>query len=102
VGEGKTLMAGIDRRSFLARGSMVVAAAGVATAVPGVGSKLVAGGAHAPAINATLEGEAGSLTEPLVVHVRDLTTGEIGVFSGTREVVVHDQGLASRLFQASR
>src|SRR5262245_3459766 len=70
-------MAGIDRRNFLTRGSMVVAAAGVATAVPGFASDLVAAGPDAP----TLEADAGALEESLVVHVRDLSSGEIGVFS---------------------
>jgi hypothetical protein len=42
------------------------------------------------------------MTEPLVAHVSDLATGEISVFSGTQEVVFHDQNLAHRLFNASR
>ena len=91
-------MAGIDRRNFLARGSMVVAAAGVVTAVPGLASDLVAAEPDAP----TFEGEAGALTDSLVVHVRDLASGEIGVFSGTREIVVHDPDLAGRLFHTTR
>jgi tryptophan synthase beta subunit len=91
-------MAQMDRRSFLARGSMMVAAVGAVAAVPGVADELVAGDTDVAAI----EGEAGALTEPLVAHVRDLATGEIGVFTGTREVVLRDPGLASRLFQASR
>ncbi|MFI5046155.1 MAG: twin-arginine translocation signal domain-containing protein [Acidimicrobiia bacterium] len=95
-------MAGIDRRNFLTRSSIVVAAAGVAAAVPGVASGLVATEAEAPAVESTIEGEDGALTEPLVAHVRDLASGEIGVFSGTREIVVHDPGLASRLFRATR
>jgi hypothetical protein len=94
-------MAGIDRRSFLARGSMVAAAAGVVAAVPGIGSGLVAGEADAAAIGAATDGDARALVEPLVVHARDLATGEISVFSGTREVVVHDPSLASRLFHAA-
>jgi len=91
-------MSDMDRRSFLTRGSMIVAAAGAVAAVPGVADGLVAGEADVPAV----EGEAGTLAEPLVAHVRDLATGEIGVFTGTREVVLRDPGLAGRLFQASR
>ncbi len=41
-------------------------------------------------------------TEPLVAHVRDLSTGEIGIFNGTREVVFKDPQLAARLFHAAR
>jgi hypothetical protein len=41
------------------------------------------------------------MSEPLVAHVRDLASGEIGLYSGTREVTFHDTGLANRLFNAS-
>ena len=81
---------------------MVVAAAGVVSAVPGLVTGLVATETEAPAAESAIEGEGAAMTEPLVAHVRDLATGEIGVFSGTREIVLHDPGLASRLFQASR
>jgi hypothetical protein len=37
-----------------------------------------------------------------VAHVRDLSTGEIGIFNGTREVVFKDPQLAARLFHAAR
>ena len=40
--------------------------------------------------------------EPLVAHVRDLSTGEIGIFNGTREVVFNDPQLAARLFRAAQ
>jgi len=91
-------MAGIDRRNFLTRGSIVVAAAGVATAVPSLATNLVAAEPDVP----TIEADAGALGDSLVVHVRDLTSGEIGVFSGTREIVVHDPDLAGRLFRTTR
>ena len=31
---------------------------------------------------------SASMSEPLIAHVRDLATGEIGLFSGTREITV--------------
>jgi hypothetical protein len=98
-------MKAFERRLFLTRGSMAVAAAGVVTAVPGFARGLVAIEEEAPEAQAPLTdaaGEALSLDEPLVAHVRDLATGEIGLFSGTQEFVFHDPGLAARLFQASR
>ena len=95
-------MAGMDRRSFLARGSMMVAAAGAVAAVPGISDELLAAESDLPAVDTAIEGEVGPLTEPLVVHVRDLATGEIGLFAGTREVIVRDPALAGRLFHASR
>jgi hypothetical protein len=95
-------MKAFERRVFLTRGSVAVAAAGVVAAVPGFASGLVAAEEEAPEAGAVLEGEAATMTEPLVAHVRDLTTGEIGLFSGTQEVVFHDPGLAVRLFNATR
>ena len=91
-----------ERRVFLTRGSIAVAAAGVATAMPGLASGLMAAEEEAPEAAAVVEGEAATMTEPLVAHVRDLATGEIGLFSGTQEVVFHDPTLAARLFHASR
>jgi hypothetical protein len=92
----------IERRAFLTRGSLAVAAAGVVTAVPGFASGLVAAEEEAPEVAAVFEGEAAVMSEPLVAHVRDLATGEIGLFSGTQEIVFHDPTLAARLFHASR
>jgi len=91
-----------ERRVFLTRGSMVVAAAGVATAVPGLATGLVAAEEEAPEAASVVAGEASTMTEPLVAHVRDLATGEIGLFSGTQEIVFHDPTLAARLFDATR
>jgi hypothetical protein len=49
------------------------------------------------------EGEASvTMSEPLVAHVRDLASGEIGLFSGTREVTVLDPRLAAALVKALR
>lgn len=40
--------------------------------------------------------------EAVVVHVRDVTAGEIDVFRGTTVTRVHDKALAARIVQASR
>ncbi len=45
---------------------------------------------------------AANLSEPLVAHVRDLSTGEISVFNGTQEVVVRNPQLANQLARAAR
>jgi hypothetical protein len=95
-------MKAFERRVFLTRGSMAVAAAGMVAASPGFVNGLVATEAEAPAVESTIEGELPTMAEPIVAHVRDLATGEIGIFSGTQEVVFHDPGLAARLFHASR
>lgn len=95
-------MGPINRRLFLMRSSMAAAAAGVATAIP-LAPLLTASETEAPAAESAAGGEAAaSMTEPLVAHVRDLPSGEIGLYSGDREVIFHDTGLANRLFNASR
>jgi molybdopterin biosynthesis enzyme MoaB len=98
-------MAAFDRRTFLRRGTTAVAAAGVIAALPGSTAAIldaVESDGPGAADEAAQAGEAGSLSEPLIAHVRDLSSGEIGIFSGTQEVVLHDPGLAARLFQATR
>ena len=97
----------LSRRTFITRGSVAVAAAGMVATVPGLSSALAIGESEAPAAGdvggaAAAEVAAGTMTEPVVAHVRDLASGEISVFSGTQEVVFHDQNLAHRLFNASR
>jgi hypothetical protein len=91
-----------ERRVFLIRGSAAVAAAGAVSAIPGLASGVIGAEEAAPETEAAIGGEAATMTEPLVAHVRDLATGEIGLFSGTQEIVFHDPGLAARLFNASR
>jgi hypothetical protein len=84
------------------RSSVAVASLGAAAALPGWVPALSAAESEAPAADSAVAGEAGAMTEPVVAHIRDLSTGEIGLFSGEREVVVHDPVLANKLFNAIR
>ena len=97
-------MAPLNRRDFLKRGSMAVAAAGVASAVP-MALPALAGAVTTAPTNAEDAGEAaetgGHLDQPLVAHVRDLDTGEIGLFYGAHEVVYRDRKLAAQLHRAA-
>ena len=97
-------MAPLNRRDFLKRGSMAVAAAGVASAVP-MGLPALAGAVTTGPNNAEDAGEGletgGHLDQPLVAHVRDLDTGEIGLFYGDHEVVYRDRKLAAQLHRAA-
>jgi len=99
-------MAQVSRRSFLRNSTLAVAGAGVISQVPLVSGLLGPTAADVPAAadaaTAGADETAASLTEPLVAHVRDLATGEIGIFNGTREVVVNDPQLAARLARAAR
>jgi hypothetical protein len=99
-------MPGLSRRSFLGRSSLALAAGGIATALPGLGSILEAAPAEAPEVEsaAASEGElaAADLDGPMIAHVKDLRTGEISLYQGEREVSFQDPGLAARLYRASR
>jgi hypothetical protein len=99
---------GWSRRTFLARGSMTVMAAGLVSALPTL--PLLAGeasseapevdGAAASAAAASADGSA--LAEPLIVQVRNLQTGEMSLYLGQQEITYHDTALAARLMQAAR
>jgi hypothetical protein len=98
-------MPGLSRRSFLTRGSLLVAVGSVVTAVPGLGSVLQAGEEEAPELSgAASEGSAtgAELTAPLVAHIKDLQTGEISIYQGEQQFTYKDPGLAARIYQASR
>jgi hypothetical protein len=91
---------GVSRRAFLRSTTLTAAAVGVAGSVPGFSGLLAAGSADAPAIEAggaEVEGDAAQLSVPVVAHIRDLSTGEMSVFQGEREVVIRDASLARRL-----
>jgi len=96
---------GFSRRTFIHRGTLTAAAVGVVTSVPGWSGLLTSGLAAAPAAEddaGEVDGEAGAVAPPLVAHIKDLSTGEISVFQGEREVVIRDAAVANRLFSAAR
>lgn len=98
-------MESIDRRAFLRRGSAAVATAGVVVAMPTVVLPEVISAleGQAPALESTASAtasEVASVTEPIVAHIRDLATGEIGILTGTREVILRDPQMAARLARA--
>jgi hypothetical protein len=100
-------MSEFTRRAFLKTSSAAVVAAGALAAAPAlpaaVGALESTGPADTGAADAAIaDAGAGSLAEPLIAHVRDLATGEIGLFTGTREVTVLDPSLAARLARAIR
>jgi hypothetical protein len=101
-------MSELSRRVFLKGGTAAVVAAGAISALPGLPALVGAAETQAPADagaaeSAVAEGESSlSMSEPLVAHVRDLASGEIGLFSGTREVTVLDPRLAAALVRALR
>ena len=65
------------------------------------------GAAASPALAATGRPSAPDQSQdhhahagPIVVHVRDAASGDIEVFSGTRQTRVHDKDLAARIARA--
>ena len=95
----------LSRRNFLRRGTFTAAAVAVASSVPGISTLVGSTAADAPAVDTGVSDAAddsGDLTEPLVAHVKDLNTGEISLFQGERELVVHSPALARSLASAAR
>jgi anaerobic selenocysteine-containing dehydrogenase len=109
VSESATVTQGLSRRA-VSRRAMLQGAAG-AGAVGLAGAALFGGPAAVAAAatrrTATKRRDLGSSAESadaaqsVVVHVRDLRTGEIDVFRGTSHTRIHDRDLASRLVRAS-
>jgi hypothetical protein len=101
---------GPSRRTML-RGAAGIGAAGLAAGA-------IAGLAAAPAFAATDQPASGdrptaaaaraehsdhaAAAEPVVVHLRDASTGELDVFRGTSQFRLRDRDLAARLLQAGQ
>ena|SRR5579871_5285578 len=98
-------MENVSRRGLLRNGSLAVAGVGLAGAVPaGLAPRAPAAGAADRSPSTAAESAAlltgASLDGPLVAHVKDLSTGEIGVYMGTSEVTFRDPHLAAKLYRA--
>jgi hypothetical protein len=95
----------LSRRLFLKRGSLGVAV-GLVSTVPGLPGLLTQVSSDAPAVDdAAAEStgaDAAALSEPLVVHVKDIQSGEMSLYFGEREVAYRDPQLASRILRAAR
>jgi hypothetical protein len=79
----------------VAGGTSAQAASAPATAGPGV--EAAAGTSAAQKAQPIAHGDG-----ELVVHVRDLSTGDLDVYAGVRHVRVRDRDLAARLSSAAR
>jgi hypothetical protein len=90
-----------SRRSVL-HGAAGLAGAGLAATVM---AGTLAAPASASAAPRTHPGRAAGVSgsgEPVIVHVRDVRSGEMDIFAGTEQVRLHDPGLAAKLAQAVR
>jgi hypothetical protein len=94
----------LSRRTFLTRGSVVVAAGGAATAIPGLGSILQSTPAQATEADGALtDAEVGVADQngPLVARVCDVRSGEIRIYQGESQVVFKNPALVARLYRAN-
>ena len=89
-------MAGLTRRGFIKHASVSAAAVGVLAAGPGLSVVQAATEPHNTALTAR------ELQGPIVAHIRNVASGEIAVMVGTREIIVHDRELVSRLIRTAR
>jgi hypothetical protein len=98
----------VSRRLFLKGGSAAVVAAGAISAIPGLPALVGVADTQGPADVGAAETavseveSSSSMDEPIIAHIRDLGTGEIGLFSGTKEITVLNPQLAASLFRAMR
>jgi hypothetical protein len=90
-------MAKLTRRTLIKQTS--VGAIGVATIGVLAAAPQLAGAA--PAEHVATEQSVAAHSGPMVVHVRNFSTGEIGVMYGEKEVVLRDPALVTRLLQAA-
>lgn len=99
--------AGVSRRGVV-RGATGVAAVGaVAFATSRTSAQAAAGAQYVPqppiAVHPMGAYEAEDVVgTEIVVHVRDVRTGELDIFRGTTHRRIHDRDLAERLAAAAR
>lgn len=86
-------MSGLSRRRFIG-GAAAGAVAVTAVAVPGLAAAV-------PADDPDYADDDVALDETVVARVRDLRTGEIALYVGTREITHTDRTLARRLARAA-
>jgi len=96
---------GPSRRSVL-HGAAGLAGAGLAaTAIGTLAGPAAAASAAAVAAPRVQTGPAGGVhgqAEPVIVHVRDLRSGEMDVFAGESKTRLRDPDLAAKLAHAIR
>ena len=95
--------AGPSRRSVL-YGAAGLAGAGLAATAIGTlaGPAAAASAAAAPRAHAGQETGVPGSAEPVIVHVRDLRSGEMDVFAGESKTRLRDPDLAARLAHSIR
>jgi hypothetical protein len=92
-GSGRPTGRRLSRRSLL-QGAATAGAAGLAVTALGAANPALAATSRSPApSHGTTKTPAG----PIVVHVRDASSGDIEVFSGTSQTRLRDKDLAAQI-----
>jgi hypothetical protein len=90
----------MSRRSLL-QGAAAAGAAGLAVTALGTAVSPAAAAASTTASSAPASGDLKAAPSgPIVVHVRNATSGDIEVFSGTSQTSLRDKDLAARIARA--
>jgi hypothetical protein len=89
----------LSRRAAL-RGGAAAGLAGAALVATGAPAMAAVRPASRKASERASEGEQSE--ETIVVHVRNLRTGELDIFRGTTQTRVHNAALAAQLARAGR
>ena len=92
---------GLTRRSVLA-GASLAGAGLAATAMVGTLAAPAAAAAAAPRVRPDQAANVPHSTEPVIVHVRDLRSGDMDVFAGETKTRLRDPALAAKLASAVR
>jgi hypothetical protein len=92
-----------SRRSVLYGAAGLAGAGLAATAIAGtLAAPAAASAAAAPRAHPGPAAGGPSPAKPVIVHVRDLRSGEMDVFAGEATARLRDPGLAARLVRAVR
>jgi hypothetical protein len=91
----------MSRRSVL-RGAAGASVAGLAAVALAGSPAQAASRVPEPADPRVDRAEEPTTSEPVVVHVRDLRTGQMDVYRGTSHVRVHNRQLAHQLARVSQ
>jgi len=88
-------MTNLTRRSFLKQTSVSMATVGLLSSLPASAAI-----PHSPQ-DTTPEPPDVALSGPIIAHVTDVTTGEVSLLVGAREIIFRDPQLVARLLEAA-
>jgi len=101
------LMADLSRRGFLTTLSVttgvgIAGSLGLHKLLMGDGSQATAAATQPPATASQLPNlDSVRLAGPMLIHIRDVATAEIGMMVGTQELVYRDPELVARLVKTA-